>query len=105
MKIPLSLPQTDERIRKELRYLLFVQIFGDISMKGLCKQVGVQAKQLNRAYKGESSYRSQTSVALQLIAALPYQVTEELINEANTLLDAIEELSLRVFELDGEDYA
>ncbi|MES5944897.1 hypothetical protein [Bacillus cereus group sp. MG6] len=104
MKIPISLPNTDERIRKELRYLLFVQIFSDISMKGLCKQAGIQPKQLNRSYRGECSYRSQTATALQLIATLPYKVTDELITEANTLLDEIEKLSLQVFELDGESY-
>ncbi len=73
-------------------------------MKGLCRSAGIQPRQLYRAWAGESSYRSQQSVALTLIASLPYEVSEELISKANELLDGIADSLLEIFREDGETY-
>ncbi|MEV5108325.1 hypothetical protein MRBLBA3_000254 [Bacillus sp. LBA3-1-1.1] len=73
-------------------------------MKGLCHSAGIQPRQLYRAWNGECSYRSQQSVALTLIANLPYEVSDELISKANDLLDGIADSLLEIFKEDTENY-
>ncbi|MGF9851329.1 MULTISPECIES: hypothetical protein [Bacillus cereus group] len=90
MKVNVNLPETDERIRKHLRYLILVHIFNEtVKLPDLCQQNGILPRQLYRAFKGESSYRSQSSVAHTLIKALPYEVRESDIEQANYLLDLV----------------
>lgn len=91
MKISTNLPNVDHRIRKEARFILFSSIFGGITLSELCKSVGIHHRQLYRALNGESSYRNQSYIFLILIAELPYSDIEA-IEEANRLLDEIEQL-------------
>ncbi|KXY31203.1 MULTISPECIES: hypothetical protein [Bacillus] len=91
MKLDITLPETDLRARNHLRYIIFCHKFHNVSIVDLCNKSQLHYQQFKRAIKGESSYRSQTSVGQRLVASLPWDVTEEMIQESLQLLDDIAE--------------
>lgn len=91
MKIDITLPATDIRARDNLRYIIFSHKFHQISIVDLCHKANLHYKQFQRAICGESSYRSQSSVGQRLVDALPWDVTEEMVQESLQLMDAIAE--------------
>ncbi|KXI60002.1 hypothetical protein SIL04_10070 [Bacillus cereus group sp. BfR-BA-00331] len=91
MKIDLTLPETDIRARDHLRYVIFCHKFHNISIVDLCHKANLHYKQFQRAICGESSYRNQSYVGQRLVDALPWDVTEEKIQESLSLMDAIAE--------------
>lgn len=97
MKLDITLPETDLRARNHLRYIIFCHKFHNISIVDLCNKSGLHYQQFKRAIKGESSYRSQTSVGQRLVDSLPWNVTEKMIQESLSLMDAIAE-KLREFD-------
>ncbi|PFU22899.1 hypothetical protein [Bacillus cereus] len=107
MKIDLNLPATDIRARDNLRYIIFCNKFHQISIVDLCHKANLHFKQFQRAICGESSYRNQSYVGQRLVDALPWDVTEEMIQESLSLMDAIaeklKELDSKVNK-DGESY-
>ncbi|MDA2255147.1 hypothetical protein ACTFRO_14685 [Bacillus cereus group sp. MYBK163-2] len=91
MKIDLTLPATDIQARDNLRYVIFCNKFHQISIVDLCHKAELHYKQFQRAICGESTYRSQSSVGQRLVDSLPWDVTEEMIQESLSLMDAIAE--------------
>ncbi|EOQ06080.1 hypothetical protein IKC_01062 [Bacillus cereus VD184] len=107
MKINITLPATDIRARDHLRYVIFANKFHNISIVDLCHKANLHFKQFQRAICGESSYRNQSYVGQQLVDALPWDVTEEMVQESLQLMDAIAE-KLKEFDSkvnkDGESH-
>lgn len=91
MKLDITLPDADIRARDHLRYIIFCNKFHNISIVDLCNKSGLHYQQFKRAIKGESSYRSQCSVASRLVAQLPWITSETMIQESLQLLDDIAE--------------
>lgn len=90
MKIDLSLPNTDIRIKDRLRYLLLIHIAReDINLFEICRQNNIQVRSLHRAWRGEASYRTQCGIAHTLISSLPFQAKEDAIIQANYFLDLL----------------
>ncbi|PHD21296.1 hypothetical protein COF37_21405 [Bacillus wiedmannii] len=104
IQIPIDLPHTDIRCQRELKYLMYIHLFGDITIDELCKTADLHKKQLYRAWHGSSTYRSQQATAIALIANLPYEVSDELIDLACKIVDIIAKANLDIFRLDGEIY-
>ncbi|EJS12678.1 hypothetical protein IKS_03675 [Bacillus cereus VDM062] len=103
MKIDITLPDTDLRARDHLRYILFCNKFHGISIVKLCEDAGLHFQQWKRAILGTSSYRSQCSVAHRLIERLPFKVTEDIIQESLTLMDAIADKLKELESMKGGD--
>lgn len=104
MTISINIPDVDKRCEKELKFLMYVHLFAKMPIQNLCFISGIQPKQLYRAWKGESSYRSQQATALALIANLPYSVTDETIEYACKVIDLIAESFDTILQDDKEVY-
>ena len=104
MTIPINIPDVDKRCEKELKFLMYVHLFAKMPINNLCFISGIQPKQLYRAWKGESSYRSQQATALTLIANLPYSVSDETIDYACNVIDLIAESFGTILQDETEVY-
>ncbi|WP_265959094.1 hypothetical protein [Bacillus sp. DHT2] len=98
MKINIMLPEARPKYREQLRFLIYLNTFGGTNLSELCEVTGVPKQNLYRSFKGISKDKTTEEVLAKLFSFLPYPVDQQLIDEANRILDGANALLMMVGE-------